>query len=109
MGSSAVFGFWVLAACMLGVWAASVQEIVDGDEELAPVLAEDTPGGDTGTTELAVKEMEKKTPDCDDTPVVEGAIDAVTTPEGINAELAAEETSGVGGSVKKLILNVMMN
>ena len=33
MGSSAVFGFWVLAACMLGVWAASVQEIVDGDEE----------------------------------------------------------------------------
>merc|ERR1711983_209933 len=33
MGSSAVFGFWVLAACMLGVWAASVPETVDGDEE----------------------------------------------------------------------------
>merc|ERR1711931_198402 len=33
MGSSAVFRFWVLAACMLGVWAASVPETVDGDEE----------------------------------------------------------------------------
>merc|ERR1711931_385891 len=33
MGSSAVFRFWVLAACMLGVWAASVPETVDGDED----------------------------------------------------------------------------
>ena len=29
----ATFRFWVLAACVLGLWAASVPEAVDGDEE----------------------------------------------------------------------------
>merc|ERR1712168_849874 len=71
MGSSAVFRFWVLAACMLGVWAASVPETVDGDEEFENLenlirkfeVAEDDFGtrvkrgaGDKGVTNLDIRD-----------------------------------------------------
>jgi hypothetical protein len=72
MGSTvAIFRFWVLAACMLGVWAASVQEAVDEEDEFGDLeslirkfeVAEDEfvsrvkrGAGDKGVTNLDIRD-----------------------------------------------------